>query len=637
MSDQLSPPRRRDRDGRRRPGRRLMPLLVGMIATIGCWALCSAPALAIVPTTGTVTGTFTVPTGTGAPSDVGIELITPEGGVEADATVTNMNATTGSYTADNVAPGQYYVYFSDDHSADNVQTDYAGDGGTDTIQSASPITVTAGTNTNVAATALHAGAIISGSVSDANKANETTAEVYIYPVVNGTLTDPEIDYYGIEAPVALATGAWSAAGLPAGTYLVSYRANGSYSNGQSFDLSQVYASSGAVSYDYGSAGDYQGTTGARTTINFSVPALAIITGTVTGPAGPVFGDQLDSYDSLVSEGPSTQTAANGSYYMTVLPGTYKLEADAVASENLAAAWYGGAVAQAQATAFSASAGATVPNINIALGAGGIISGTVLAAQGGAPVGDIEVDVLDAQGSEITDGFTLPNGTYSIADVPAGTWYVRFDGEQATNGSFYATSYFGGALSEFGAAPVTVNAGQTTSGVNGFMLPSTTAPLGLPKASAAALSGLHDNKVLLRFNLAAGSGAGNLKTLTVALPKGFSWHPRKLSADLSLGAGVTYSYAIVAGRLVITLASGQPSVALSLKAGGISVTKAIEKAAGGASTKPKKKKTGKALAADAKAKKPKKPKDTIKSETIGLSVTDTAGLTTSLPITINKPS
>jgi hypothetical protein len=594
-----------------------------------------ATAALAVPLTGTVTGTFTVPAGTAAPSDVTVELLTPEGGTEATATVTNTNATTGTYTA-SVEPGTYYVYFIDRHAGDNVQADYAGDGGSETVQSASRVTVTAGSTTTVAATALHAGAVISGTVSDANKGNEADATVYLYPVVSGTLPDPQIDEFGTAATVTLGTGAWSVAGMPPGSYLLGYRADGAYTNGDTLDIQDAYVSNGSVTDDYGSGAYYSVPAGGHTTVDFSVPALAIISGTVSGPAGPLFDVQVQSFDGIGSSGPSAFTAADGSYSMSVLPGTYKLWAESIPAQNLGAGWYGGGATEAQATAVNAADGASVGGINLTLGAGGMLTGTVVAAQGGAPVGGIEVDVLDAQGQYITNSYTLPNGTYAIADVPAGTWYVRFAGGQASNGSFYAASYYGGTLTEFGATAVTVTGDQTTAGVNGFMLPEGTGALRMPTASAAALSGLHDDKVALRFKVAAGAGAGYLKMLTVGLPKGFSWNRRKLAADLSLGAGISFSDVITRGKLVITLAGGVPSVALSLKAGGITVTKAIEKAAGGSTGKKGKK--GKMLAISAKAKKkPKKPKDTIRSETIGLSVADTTGMATSLPITIKHPS
>jgi len=77
----------------------------------------------------------------------------------------------------------------------------------------------------------------------------------------------------------------------------------------------------------------------------------------------------------------------------------------------------------------------------------------------------------------------------------------------------------------------------------------------------------------------------------------------------------------------------------LSPGGVTVDRAVEKAAGGLSAKKPKKHKRKhhdAAAAKAKKKKPSKAKDTIKSETIDLSVSDTTGLVTSLPITIAHP-
>jgi len=635
MAHQISPPTRRHPRPRWLT-RGAQTLMLGMIAALGFSAFAAAPAFAIP--TGTITGTFTVPAGTASPADVGVYLFSPEGSYDGAGSVTNTGATTASYSFTGVTPGQYYLYFEDSASADNVQLDYYGDGGTDTIQAASLETVTAGATTPLGSTVLHAGGRLSGTIADANKAFETSATVYLYPIVTGVETDPSIDgYAGVDAPVTLATGAWSVGGLPPGNYWIEYDIDG-VESGHSISLEETYVGNGTISYDYGSAGSYAVATGATTTVNFSVPALGIITGTVSGPKGPIEGDEVYTYDGTGGYGPATSTASDGTYWLGVLPGTYKIQVEDVDTSNLAETWYGGAT-QAQAAGVSVSAGGTDANVNVTLGAGGTISGTVVAAQGGAPVGDVEVEVVDAQGQFVQDAYTLPNGTYTIGDVPAGTWYVEFWGGEASNGSFYTTGYFGGTLSELGSTAVTVATGQSVSNVNGALLPAGVAALGMPKESAAGLSGLHNNKVALKFNVAAGTSAGYLSTLTVGLPKGFSWNRGKLAADLSLGAGVTYTDVITGGKLMITLNSGEPTVAFSLKAGGITVTKAIEKAAGGSTAKKKTKKKKKhalATAAKAKKKKPAKGKDTIKSETINLSVADTTGVDTSLPITITKP-
>jgi flagellar biosynthesis component FlhA len=140
---------------------------------------------------------------------------------------------------------------------------------------------------------------------------------------------------------------------------------------------------------------------------------------------------------------------------------------------------------------------------------------------------------------------------------------------------------------------------------------------MPKETAAALAGLRDNKVSLAFNVAAGTG--------------FQLNPF---------GSPTVTDSVSGRSLVLTLASGQPTVAFALKPGAITVSRAIEKAAGGLTTKKPKKKHKKkrhdATAAKAKKKKKAKATDTIKSETINLSVSDTTGLVTSLPITIAHP-
>jgi hypothetical protein len=74
--------------------------------------------------------------------------------------------------------------------------------------------------------------------------------------------------------------------------------------------------------------------------------------------------------------------------------------------------------------------------------------------------------------------------------------VEFNGGLALNGQYYASEFYGGTQSEFGATAITTTAGQAVTGINGTLLPAGTTALGLPKESGAALSGLHNNKVAL---------------------------------------------------------------------------------------------------------------------------------------------
>lgn len=614
-------------------------LLLGVATALGLMGLSAGTALA-APAPGNATGAYTVPAGISA-GDVQVELIATNGN-GADSATISATGSSGTYTFSGVPSGQYYLYFNDTTAADNVVPDYYGDGGSDDIQKATPITIPAGgTYTTPTTEALGNGATISGTISDANATSEAGATVYINPVYTGADLDPQFFKY----EDVTGANSYSISGLPAGTYNVEYTADGTNGAGVDFDFN-VFVGTSGLTYDLGSATQYAIAAGSSTAINLVVPALGEVSGTVSGPSGPVNGDAVQFYDSLESyssdfsfadPAATTYSLGDGTYSILLLPGTYKVNFGGMSPMNLASGWYGGA-SQAAATGVAVTAGGVTANINDTLTSGATISGTVVAAQGGAVLGGLDVELLDAQGNDIDDTFSQPNGTYQLTNVPAGTWYIVFNGGVADNGSYYSSEYYGGTQSEFGSTPITATAGQSVTGINGALLPAGTTALGMPKESGGALSGLHNNKVALKFNVAAGTGAGYLQSLTIGLPKHFSWNRSKLASDLSLGNGVTFTDAIVSGKLVVTFSSGQPSVSFSLKAGGITVTKAIEKAAGGTIKKKSKKKKKHALASAAKAKKKKttKAKDTIKTETINLSVSDTTGVVTSLPFIIKKP-
>jgi hypothetical protein len=97
--------------------------------------------------------------------------------------------------------------------------------------------------------------------------------------------------------------------------------------------------------------------------------------------------------------------------------------------------------------------------------------------------------------------------------------------------------------------------------------------------------------------------------------------------------VAFTYAINRGQLDVTFGSAERAASLAIKAGGITVTKAIKKAAGGGpKLKPKKIKKGKKVITV----KPKPRKDTIATETVGVTVADTAGVVTPLKFVVKKP-
>jgi hypothetical protein len=645
MQHHMSPPTRTEHRSRRFGRLKASTLAIAAATSLGLMALGAGSASAATP--GTITGSLSVPAGNGLPqSDLDIVLYSEAGGYIDDVAPTDTSATTANYTFTDVAPGQYKIYFSDYHDStgDNVEPDYYGDNGTDNIQAAGLVTVPDGTTVTPNPVALHAGATITGTLSDANYASESSGgeQLYASPVNTGAVPDPNFGREGWSVTgVPTGSTTYTISGLPAGTYQLRFDANGT-----NFSLYDTWLGSSGLSYSENNATQLAVAAGASVPVNISVPAVATISGGVSGPSGPISGASMSAYDGLYDNAGFATTQSDGIYTMQLLPGTYKLQFADIPSMNLAGTWYGGS-SFATAGPVALTAGQVGTGLNATLGAGATITGSVSSGQGGAALGGMTVDLVDGQDNEVETTTTQPNGTYTMADVPAGTWYVEFLGGVADNGTFYAGQFLGGTLTEFGAQALTITAGQTVANIDGVLLPRSVSALGLPTASAAALSGLHNNKVTLKFNVAAGANAGYLKAISIGLPKGFTWNASKLAADLSLGSGVAFTDAIANGALVVTLTTPAPSASVSVNPGGISVSKSVEKAAGGLTKKPKKhkkptkhhKKKKHALATAAKAKKKKKPvkaKDTIKSELIKVSVLDTTGIATALPITINHP-
>ncbi len=437
---------------------------LGLLApALAALALGVAPAAAQAVTTGSISGTFTVPAGTVHPSDVNIQLADRNGDPasnQGNLTVTNTSATTASYTITGVSPGQYYLYFNDTATADNVAPDYYGDGGADNITKGTVVTVpaTGGTQALNAET-LTAGAIIAGTVTDANAASETATHVTAVPNAAALVNDPMLP----NIRRAVSAGIYKIAGLPADTFSLSYDATGT-----GFNLSNVWVDGSGLTYDYGSGTQYAVTAGNTTAANFSVPAVGGIGGTVTAATGGALpGVGVSVYDATGNIiPPGANTAADGTYTVSdVLPGSYEVQFAGLAGSNLASSFYGGSSTLGAASKVTVSSGATTPSINGSLGVGATISGTVTAAQGGAALGGLPVEVLDAQGNVVAQTTTNPNGTYTLNDVPAGTWYLEFVGGRAYNGSYYATEYYLGMSTLGGSLPIKLTAGETLLGVN----------------------------------------------------------------------------------------------------------------------------------------------------------------------------
>jgi hypothetical protein len=248
-----SPPRgdRRARGLARRLRRPSLALLAPTLAALTLGV--AMPAGAQAATTGTIVGSFTTPAGTHSPQDVKIQLVDRNGTAvpataTADAVTITASGSGAAFTIANVNPGQYYVYFSDTTAGDNIQRDYYGDGGTDNIAKATLVTVPAAGGAQTLATQnLVPGATVTGTVTDANAAAETSSHVLAQLLDPNSVNDPQLG----SVAATVTGGVYTISGLPASTYTLRYEATGA-----TLRIADAYVDGAGVTYDFGSATNF---------------------------------------------------------------------------------------------------------------------------------------------------------------------------------------------------------------------------------------------------------------------------------------------------------------------------------------------------------------------------------------------
>ena len=93
----------------------------------------------------------------------------------------------------------------------------------------------------------------------------------------------------------------------------------------------------------------------------------------------------------------------------------------------------------------------------------------------------------------------------------------------------------------------------------------------PTLSAASLTGLAKRRPVLRFKLARGSDAPNLRSVTISLPRGLAFDARHLGKGISISARHTLK--LRGGKLVVTLVPAARSLAVRISAPALRAHKA----------------------------------------------------------------
>jgi len=140
------------------------------------------------------------------------------------------------------------------------------------------------------------------------------------------------------------------------------------------------------------------------------------------------------------------TAADGTYTITdVDPGSYDVCFDAAAATGGpsttgyadqcwdGATWDGVPGDLTGGTPVAVTGGSTTPGVDASLVAGGAVTGAVTDTSSD-PLDGVDVEVLDAGGSELGSATTAADGTYTVDGLAAGHVDVCFDGSSATGGT-----------------------------------------------------------------------------------------------------------------------------------------------------------------------------------------------------------
>jgi hypothetical protein len=422
----------------------------------------AAPRYALAQT-GNISGTVTDANTAAAISGVSVQVFSSTGAFAGAAT----SEASGNFTISTLPAGTYYArtFVTSTQNYIDELFDNVPVSGFCSVVAGTPITVTAGTTRSGVNFALSPGGGISGTVTDAVSAAGLSVPVQVYNA-NGQL---------VKTAVGSAAGAYSVVGLTAGTYYAKTAVSGganyvdeAWDNIPCLNCNPATQGGAPISVTLGAI---QGG------INFALAAGGRISGTITdGTTGTgIVGAFVIVYFSSTTPNIfGATTTTGGAYTFQGLPaGTYLVRTSLSSNQNYVDEIYNNVPCPNSScnlnsgTLVPVTSGATTSGINIALSAGGTISGTVTDAGTTAGVVGAIVAISNAAGQQVRSVATTTGGAYSATGLPTGNYFAR------TQVSSAAFNYLDKAYNNqpcFGCSvtastPIAVTAGNTTSNIN----------------------------------------------------------------------------------------------------------------------------------------------------------------------------
>jgi hypothetical protein len=330
------------------------------------------------------------------------------------------------------------------------------------VTTGTPVAVTAGSTTSGISFALAAGGRISGTVTDAaTTAAIANINVQVFNSTGLFITSVNTNSSGIYTFLT---------GLTAGNYFLRTTNSLGYVN-------ELYNNIVCINCNVTTGTPVAVTAGVTTSgINFALDAGGRITGTVTDSSttAPLANVNVQIFNSNGPSIASANTDASGNYTISGLPaGTYFARTSN--SLGYINELYNNISCPVSCTVttgtpITVTTGATTSGINFALNAGGRLSGTVTDSSTTAPIANINVQLFDSNGANVSSVNTDASGNYIFNfGLTAGTYYAR------TNNSLgYINEVYNNITcvpcNVTSGTPITVTAGAITSGINFALAP-----------------------------------------------------------------------------------------------------------------------------------------------------------------------
>lgn len=359
----------------------------------------------------------------------------------------------GSYSIRGLTTAHYQVLFIDCRLSANRAPEYFGTD-TDNPSESAPVTVVAPNPTNGIDAAMASGGFITGQV-------EREEDGTPLPGACVSVTrDRSLD--AVSTVSAGPDGSYAFGPLPASTYLVQAFGCGSASGRPArwFGGTTKAEASRIVLVN--------GQNASGSDIALPPPGGGGGTGSITGvvtaeeSGAPLQGFCVRATNLSTFAVTSASTDASGNYAVTNLgPGNYQVRFEQCTGQvDRVSEYWNNQPSAATADPVAVANGATTSGINAALTRTGGISGRVIDEVTGQPIQHICVETT---GPTFRSARTDATGTYTINAIKPGVHQVHFfdcDDEPR-----YVEEHFDDQANPGSATPVTITAGQTTSGID----------------------------------------------------------------------------------------------------------------------------------------------------------------------------